>query len=265
VQTIVNTKIKICTPFYHGISKTTASSVAEAKKHFDVIWQKCEGTYIAEARNALIIGSQRSEKHPALEAGYTHYLQLDSDIGFTPENLNVLIEMDKPIVSGAYLSRRAKDCYVGGGWNITEGNMGQSIKVSEKGIIPVKWCGGGFLLIKREVLEKMEAPWFCHEPVEFKEESGVEHSIQTSEDIGFCMKAARFGYEILLNADCVVEHILDKNAAYGNAVKKFKAVKDGKEVTSDLFVSEVLSDAGEISTKVLALAQLVKNIIQQQN
>jgi GT2 family glycosyltransferase len=65
------------------------------------------------------------------------------------------------------------------------------------------WCGGAFLLVKREVLENMDYPWFRHIYVDMGYRAN-----QTGEDIGFCVNAQNSGYKIAIDCGCVVKHLI---------------------------------------------------------
>lgn len=59
----------------------------------------------------------------------------------------------------------------------------------------VTWVGGGALLVRREVLEKVPAPWFLNA-------DGV-----ASEDFYFCAKARAAGFSIVLDPSVEVPHL----------------------------------------------------------
>ena len=189
--------IKACIPYYDRISPHTQLSCDNAECAGLIEVRTCRGTVIHHARNRLIANS--SLVHPKLE--YEYYLCLDSDIGFTVDQLQKLIDHNLPIVSGAYV----KNGQITGGW--LEDRTVRWIK-DGSGLHAVDWVGCGFLLIKREVLEKMPAPWF-----QFIEERRGENYITYSEDVWFCKKARELGYNIYIDLDCRLEHFKEaKNA-----------------------------------------------------
>lgn len=206
-------KLKICTVHYCGLSSATRQSIEALRGKIDFFHVMAEATYIGQGRNTAILNGPNSRVKPALEPQYTHYLMLDSDIGFTPEQLEILIKRDLPIVSGAYESRSNPGRAVAGGWKIVAGNIDEGIVLNETGLKEVRWCGAGFLLLKREVLETLEFPWFYHEDIRYSD-YGVQHCVQAGEDVSFCLKAARAGYKIFVDFDCKVQHIINKQEAY---------------------------------------------------
>ena len=60
-------------------------------------------------------------------------------------------------------------------------------------------CGGSGLLMKREVFQKMNSPWF-----EFIYENGL---LVKGEDFNFCEKAIKLGYEIWADCNLIQQHI----------------------------------------------------------
>jgi hypothetical protein len=200
--------IKICTPFYNVIHPETSLSVGKLyKAGYNIEWSKAESTYIHEGRNVLVCGKTNSLERPKIPVGVSHFLCLDADISFEPEHLKKLLDWNLPIVSGVYRSRKVSTEYVAGKWVLVEGNMGPALPDSTKGFMTdVDWVGAGFLLIKREVFEKLPYPWFHHAWVDYIEEDGTKHRTQTGEDLSFCLLAKKNGYAIACDCDCVVKH-----------------------------------------------------------
>lgn len=133
----------------------------------------------------------------------THILWVDCDsICESPKNpneaLRILLQMNSPIVSGIYRAKK-RDGFPYAMWqnaNLPDGQLG---------FVPIQnWTGNwfevdaigiGFCLCKREVFEKIPAPWFPW------------NSPAPSEDFSFCLKAKKFGYHIMIFSDVKVSHI----------------------------------------------------------
>lgn len=118
---------------------------------------------IQRARNALV--------HGFLKTDFTHLMFIDADIHFDPHDVLPMILADKPIICGIYPKKEinwgqihaAANANVppeqlknySGSFvvNLVEYNQKQSVNIN----IPVEiWNGGtGFMLIKREVFEKL--------------------------------------------------------------------------------------------------------------
>jgi hypothetical protein len=206
-------KIKICIPHYCGLSKETIESVRNLKDKIDFDVIVTESTYIATGRNNSILGKASSNVKPILDKQYSHYLMVDSDIQFTPEQVIRLVNHKIPIVAGLYKSR-CNDDGVAGYFSLVEGNCNKSLSMLYNGLEIVDWCGAGFLLIESEVLQNMDYPWFRHLYVPYTEIDGTNHCLCTGEDMGFCILAKKAGYKIVVDCDCKVNHIIDKNKAY---------------------------------------------------
>ena len=129
----------------------------------------------------------------ALETDCTHFLFLDGDEIF-PENLVIkLIAYNLPIVS-AYVCvknhQEKPNSYVL--------HKGKYINYKGNGLEEVDACGFGNILIKREVFEKMEYPWFAYEDSKKK---------ITTEEMYFFEKAKKLGYKIYVDFNLRCEHL----------------------------------------------------------
>ncbi|RLI76734.1 hypothetical protein DRP04_12395 [Archaeoglobales archaeon] len=131
----------------------------------------------------------------------THILFLDTDnIIESPKDpnqaLRMLLSCNAPIASGLYRAKKPKGEYPYAMW--VKNPHGE-------GYLPIaKWTGNwikvdvigfGFVLIKREVFEKVPKPWF-----QWKERA-------PSEDFFFCEKVAKYGYEVRVLTDVKLSHV----------------------------------------------------------
>jgi len=190
--------IKACIPYYLGsLHKRCLESCERAAKDGALYWSEneclCFGTYIHNARNMLISDSTLSR--PKIDRRFSHFLCLDSDIVFEPEQLRMLLDADKDIISGVYKKDKG----------IVAGNVGDRALTwlqTSKGIKEVGWVGAGFLLIKRDVFETIPAPWFTHY-TKYMDDCYVQYG----EDVSFCITARAYGYKIYLHGGCEVEHL----------------------------------------------------------
>ncbi len=151
---------------------------------------------LLEPRHPRIVNT--TEESVAASSETTHILFLDDDVLPPPDGLMRLLKHDAAIVSGIYTSRippampiAYKRTAEGGYRQLTE--MGS-------GVEEVDGVGAGFLLIQREVFERMQPPWFqfvC----------GTEPRTSLSEDLVFCQWAQEAGYKILLDWDVQCGHL----------------------------------------------------------
>lgn len=129
---------------------------------------------------------------------YDYLLFIDDDI-VPPENILDMIELKKDIISAvcftflqdeplALILNKTNNPFVDG--------YIQSKKINKKEIIECDAVGTGCLLIKREVLEKIESPF------EFR----IENDVIKGEDYNFCEKAKKLGYKIFVDTTKICSH-----------------------------------------------------------
>ena len=87
----------------------------------------------------------------------THLLFLDSDLSFEPYDILKLIESDKEVISGAYPKKHI--CWdrikQDPSQEYVDFTSGGAIKITEDKYLDVEYVPPGFLLIKREVIQKI--------------------------------------------------------------------------------------------------------------
>lgn len=175
-------------------------------------WRRVRCTYIDDGRNNSIIKSANFNINQKLPENFDYYWFIDSDISFTLENVLQLLKLEEyKILSGVYAERfDPKNQYCAGPFK--EGYPGiidGFLSTKAKGIIPVDWHGAGFLKVHRSVLESVPYRWFDTVTVEY-EENGIKQVTKMHEDVFFCTHCKKHGYNIYVNADCVVTHHLDQ-------------------------------------------------------
>jgi hypothetical protein len=152
--------------------------------------------------HGTLIASQRMElARQALEEKADYLLWLDSDMRFPRETIGHLMLRDKPIVAANYATRRMPVKPVAMMDN--NGEIGRVYTAPDsEGLQPVDYIGMGVMMVKREVFEKVEAPWFA-----IPYSTIGNHYI--GEDVFFCRKAREAGYEVLVDHDLShqVKHI----------------------------------------------------------
>ena len=152
--------------------------------------------------HGTLIASQRMElARQALEEKANYLLWLDSDMRFPKETIGHLILRDKPIVAANYATRRMPVKPVA--MMDDDGEIGRVYTAPDsEGLQPVDYIGMGVKMVKREVFEKLDAPWFA-----IPYSTIGNHYI--GEDVFFCRKAREAGYEVLIDHDLShqVKHI----------------------------------------------------------
>jgi hypothetical protein len=141
------TRVHFCMPCYGGqLTEQTFMSYikwANMARQLGIDWTvetMTNESLISRARNTLTAKFLSTE-------GSTHLMFVDADIGWEPWHLLVMLDAQKDVIGGLYpmKSMPIKWCVNGiPGQENTEGNL-----------IEVSKTGTGFLLIKREVFEKL--------------------------------------------------------------------------------------------------------------
>jgi GT2 family glycosyltransferase len=180
--------------------------------HWD--YTDCPRLTIHEARNLL---AQQAMKWNA-----THIMFVDDDMVFPAGAAEKLIEADKDIICGLAYQRRPKflPCI----YTIKPDKDGivqiETIEgVERTGLIEIDACGGAFVLIKTEVLKKIEFPWYTWGDKSlgiYVDKGGL------GEDIGFCVKAKRAGFKIWCDTDLIINHLGDAPEINDNSYREYK-------------------------------------------
>lgn len=163
------------------------------------------------ARNKVAGGDVRRGPKQAPWGGtvdYDYMLWIDSDVVFRFEDFQRLLGHGKDFVAGLYLMADAT--HFAAVEHMDEARFQRDGRfefltpaklASRRGLVPVDYCGFGFVLVRRGVFERLEYPWFRPIYVEI----GACREF-TSEDVGFCMLAKKAGIEIFVDPRVVVGH-----------------------------------------------------------
>lgn len=171
-------------------------SVINLLGRFPVIIQGCgSGPLISRSRNIV---AERFMTHP--EA--THLLMTDVDVVFTPEDVQKLLDLDKPIVGGLYFGYTENP---NAKVPIALGEDANAIKKIPKGPAPVTAIGMGLTLIKREVFEAMPPDYRKDYPFSSGYWEDISH--YAGEDFIFCARAKELGFETWLHPGARLGHI----------------------------------------------------------
>jgi len=170
-----------------------------------------QGSVIEHVRTACLDGDIRLGKNQKPFQGktdYTHMLWIDSDQTFTFSNLMSLHSRNKDIISGVYPDA-SSTCLVAvksidynylrqhGTFNY----MLPSDITGQTEPIAVAYTGMGFMLVKRGVFERVGYPWFRQEELKDREIIG-----SFSEDVSFCLNAAKAGFKTYLDPTVKIGH-----------------------------------------------------------
>jgi hypothetical protein len=149
-----------------------------------------------------------------LEEEYSHIMFIDSDVILPQDGIKTLLEMDVPIASGIYVTKRYLPDLVWDVWDEQE----KEFTVHEVGeeVFAADAVGAGCLLIKREVIEDLKNRyslplfyWSIGRRPETLEQMDIPSIMKgVSEDIWFCCLARRAGYKIMVNPAVKCKHIV---------------------------------------------------------
>jgi len=149
-----------------------------------------------EARNSLCRLVLDSE-----DAEYLWFM--DDDHAFPPSMLKKLLAHDEAIVTPICLTRTHPFTPV---QFIKKGEMMKLSEMDHDGLVEIEAGGCAGMLIRRDVIEAIEPPWFEY--------------ADTSEDILFCEKAKEKGFKLYADLGCRLGHITTAVVHPG--------IKDGK-------------------------------------
>jgi hypothetical protein len=168
------------------------------------------------------------------ETDHTHLLFIDADIGFSPEHLFRLLSLGKPVSGGVYPLKRilwdkVPDAVRAGMADVQAASLGyvvrflpsptSSVEVTD-GFGPVSYVGTGFMLIAREVFERMaEAHPELHCTIAdvndvqtsaimfFETMIDPDTAQHLSEDYAFCKRWRDLGGEIWADFQTPMSHV----------------------------------------------------------
>jgi hypothetical protein len=145
------TRVHMCMPCYGGqLTESTFMSYikwANTARQLGLDWTvetMTNESLISRARNTLTAKFLHTKES-------THLMFIDADIGWEPWHLLVMLDAQKDVIGGLYpmKSLPIKWC--------VNGIPGQPEPGPEDNLIEVSKTGTGFMLIKRDVFEKLDA------------------------------------------------------------------------------------------------------------
>lgn len=150
-----------------------------------------------------------------LESPATHLMFIDADLQFSPQSVRKLIEHDKDVVGGVYMMKNDETDFP------VVLDRGQ-YQPDERGLVAVKGLPGGFMCIKRKVIEKLykkasdKGAWpnkgnYGSLPVtEIFHRTVEKGRSRRSGDYEFCAKVLKHGFDMFMDPSLNFGHIGDK-------------------------------------------------------
>lgn len=212
-----DTHIAIGTPCYgdytHEYVSSMLATVSDfAKSGLQLSWilkPRCPLVSVARDYIAAIFLSR-------LEL--THLLWVDSDIGFSPQQIGRLLGADKDCIGAGYPLKSLQR--IPGAGNVH--HLREGATVSDEGICEVEAIGMGFLLVRRAVFERLQAkcPELKRNPDPVFPDArrlaphyyGFHDMIvdgggrQLGEDISFCRRVRAMGRKIYCDMQAELTH-----------------------------------------------------------
>lgn len=175
-------KVLICVPTYENITPDTFKALWDMDKPCETDFEFVRGYDVATARNNCVLAM--------LDGDYTHLMLVDNDVTPPKDALVNLLADDCDVVMGYYAHRNRDNdetiktnvCKMGEFNYTRQYDGGELHGLAERGenVIRVHGGGMGCILIKREVFEQLQYPWY--DWVNYRDE---KHSM-LSEDLFFC-------------------------------------------------------------------------------
>jgi len=161
----------------------------------------------------------------ALELGATHVLFLDADMTFPPDLAQSLLAAEVDICGALYFKRTppfapVPSHFAGG----DDPQMLTPVRLPEKpGLVECDVLGMGATLIRRQVFDALDKPWFRYEAYRPTGEMIV------TEDVPFCRDAGEAGFRVACDTRVVCGHLRREVVGPGHWRTWRKAV-DAEEV-----------------------------------
>lgn len=176
----------------------TAAFCAVNVKNSAVKWVWSPTPAPEMGRNSIIEGQLKDK-----DWDFSHIFFLDNDVVPPINAIWQLHSHDVPIAAGIY-PMQLDDAEQIKTWSFKhKGSWWQREVPLPQKLVTAEAVGGGCLLIKREVLESMDWPWF---KMIFKPMDGRGMTMKTGEDVFFCEKARTVGYKITVDPTVVCDH-----------------------------------------------------------
>jgi GT2 family glycosyltransferase len=184
-----------------GLIAVPTSQSSRYSEFWESLFQleKPEGTIVRVGKGPSVALNRNGLTSTMLELGLDWIFYVDDDQIFQPDTLMKLLADNKPVVSGAYCAKHhpfPPHVY----WQNENGTVVPRSVKGESGLLSVGSVGAGALLVKREVIESMDCPWWT---------LGQIHKDKWGDDVDFCRRVHKAGFEIWIDLDVQVGHKLN--------------------------------------------------------
>jgi len=185
-------KVAICVPCRDTVMTGFAFDLAKLCAYEGVTrCAKGGSLMIYQVPGTLIFNQRERLAEEALKDGADAILWIDSDMRFPKDALQILLSRKLPIVGVNATTRRFPVLPTALDYDQETKDLVKVTSKDKTGLEQVLGLGFGMVLIKKEVFQKVEKPWFWFEQTD---KGGT-----IGEDIYFCVKAFDKGFKTVLD------------------------------------------------------------------
>lgn len=178
-----------------------------------MLWKPHNWVPIYKAGPTIDVNRNRLVDTALMDEKVTHILFVDTDTMPPPNLLSRFLQWDKPVMSGLYIQRMVPfRCTQFVKFDDKKFKRLRIADFPEGELVRVDSTGAGALLIKREVFERLEEPFFKF----ILTNKGRDY---LGEDIYFCRKLAEEGIPIHVDTSIVCQH-MDGGLAFPHLFEK---------------------------------------------
>jgi len=165
------------------------------------------GSLLCAERNRLV--------QDFLESNCTHMLCVDSDLGWPAQCIIAMLSKDLPFIAGVYPARIGNGMDKSFLFRPVYKEDGTLVVNQEKGVIKMEYIPAGFMLLKREVFEKMIETHSHTKFVPKDQKSPSGYALFNTEiwdgefwgeDFVFCRRAREAGFDIWVDPLIQFDH-----------------------------------------------------------
>ena len=187
-------KVAICVPCRDTVMTGFAFDLAKLCAYEGVTrCAKGGSLLIYQVPGTLIFNQRERLADEALKDGADAILWIDSDMRFPKDALQILLSRKLPIVGVNATTRRFPVLPTALDYDQETKDLVKVTSKDKTGLEQVLGLGFGMVLIRKEVFQKVEKPWFWFEQTD---KGGT-----IGEDIYFCVKAFDKGFKTVLDHD----------------------------------------------------------------
>lgn len=197
--------ILFCTPCYGGmVHEPHFRSCLELKEELNRAGFAHD--WLTGRNESLITRARNEMTATFLKTSWSHMMWLDADLGFTPEDVGKLWNMQADIAVGVYAMKKPDKQWFAA-WK--DGALVHDLD-QFSGPIEVDYAGTGFMLIRRDVIETLAAKSESYEGQNGRAPAlymtPVHNDGFESEDYHFCRIAREAGFKVMMDPSVRLTH-----------------------------------------------------------